>query len=182
VTGAGNRRAVRRGDAGLTRCQQSSNSCAVPPQSTQHVPSQPHSSPLATIHDLPLEIIGRIITIAYSAPSANPSERRERYRFLKATSLVCREWTPFAQEALWLDVELFAKTVESFLEGGAGRHATHWLRVECWWREKSVQAVLRDVRGVRELELCDCPVSMDWLCGDNFKGRRMRAFPVDADF
>jgi hypothetical protein len=155
-------------------------------QSTQDTPSHSHpptpSPPSTTIHDLPLEIIGRIIIIAYPAPSASLSERRERYRFLKATSLVCREWTPFAQEELWFDVELFENTVESFLEGGAGRHATHWLRVECWWREKSVQAVLRDVRGVRDLELYNCPISIDWLCGDNFKGRRMRAFPVDADF
>jgi hypothetical protein len=147
------------------------------------VPSQPHPSPPRnTIHDLPLEIIGRIITIAYSSAPANWEARKERNRFLKATSLVCREWTPFAQEELWLDVYLNGKVLQSFVEAGAGRHATHCLLVECWRREKSVQAVLHDVRGVRGLGLFDCPISIDWLCGDNFKGRWMRAFPVDADF
>jgi hypothetical protein len=183
VTGAGSRRAVRRGDAGLTGCQQSSYSCAVPPQSTQHVPSQPHSSPLATIHDLPLETIGRIIAIAHSAEPAHWEACKERYRFLNATSLVCREWTPFAQEALWLDVSLYGEQIQSFFEAGAGRHATHKLSVTYGsGKDDSVEAILRNVRGVRELELYYCTVSIDWLCGDNFKGRRTRHFPVDADF
>jgi hypothetical protein len=155
----------------------------VSPQSPQPLPSQPPTSPpLATIHDLPLEIIGRIITIAHPAISSHRGGRRERYRFIKATSLVSREWTPFAQEALWLDALVLHKMAESFLEAGAGRHATHRLSVECWRRASPLQAVLRDVRGVRDLELREVVVSMDWLCGDNFKGRRTRPFPVEADF
>jgi hypothetical protein len=155
-------------------------------QSPQPLPSQPPTSPpLATIHDLPLEIIGRIITIAYSAEPANWEACQERYRFLKATSLVCREWTPFAQAALWIDVSLYGWQLQSFFEAGAGRHPVQKLLVISYnlnGSEDSFEAVLRDVRGVRELELCDCPVSMDWLCGDNLKGRRTRHFPVDADF
>jgi hypothetical protein len=153
-------------------------------QSPQPLPSQPPTSPpLATIHDLPLEIIGRIITIAYSAEPANWEACQERYRFLKATSLVCREWTPFAQAALWLDVSLYGGQLQSFFEAGAGRHATHKLSVTYGsGKDDSVEAILRNVRGVRELKLFDCPVSMDWLCGDNLKGRRTRHFPVDADF
>lgn len=140
---------------------------------------------MATIHDLPLEIIGRIISIAYPAPSANPSERQDRYRFLKATSLVCREWTPFAQEALWLDVALECSQIESFVGAGPGRYPVQKLLINSYdfiGSEDSVEAVLCDVRGVRDLGLSDCPISIDWLCGDNFKGRWARPFPVDADF
>jgi hypothetical protein len=154
------------------------------PQSTELVPSQLHSSPpLATIHDLPLEVIGRIIAIAHVALPVSSNERRDRYRFLKATSLVCREWTPFAQEALWLDVSLCDQAIRRFFEAGAGRHATHKLSVNYGTgRDDSVGAVLRDVRGVRELRLTSCTASIDCLCGENFKGRRTRHFPVDADF
>jgi hypothetical protein len=163
----------------------------VRPQSTQHPPSQQHlstpSPPMATIHDLPLEIIGRIIGIAYPTMSPGRMERKKRYGFLKATSLVCREWTPFAQQELWLDVFLYHKTTLSMMEAGAGRHPVQKLFVTSHVvfknrSENLVQAVLRDVRGVRDLGLSDCPVSIDWLCGDNFKGRRTRHFPVDADF
>jgi hypothetical protein len=138
---------------------------------------------MATIHDLPLETIGHIFSIAMPVSSCNSEERKERYRFLKATSLVCREWTPFAQAALWIDVSLYGWQLQSFFEAGAGRHATHKLSVTYGsGKDDSVEAILRNVRGVRELKLFDCPVSMDWLCGDNLKGRRTRHFPVDADF
>jgi hypothetical protein len=116
---------------------------------------------MATIHDLPLETIGRIITIAYPAAPAH-KECKERYRFLKATSLVCREWTPFAQEALWHDVSLFSKAIPSFVAAGAGRHATHKLSVNYGTgTDASFEGVLRDVRGVRNLELYYCTVSID---------------------
>jgi hypothetical protein len=155
----------------------------VSPQSPQPLPSQPPTSPpLATIHDLPLEIIGRIITIAYPAAPAHKG-RKERYRFLKATSLVCREWTPFAQAELWLDVYLHGEEMQSFVEAGAGRHPVQKLSVTHGsGRDDPIEAILRDVRGVHDLELGSCTVSMDWLCGDNFKGRRTRHFPVEADF
>jgi hypothetical protein len=159
---------------------------------TSHVQSMQHHHlsrlpppipPPTTIHDLPPEIIGRIISIAYPALLVKSSERRERYGFLKATSLVCREWTPFAQAELWIDVYLGNQRIQSFLEAGPGRHATHKLSVYSGIRrDASLEGVLRDVRGVRNLQLSSCTVSMDWLCGDNFKGSRMRHFPVDADF
>jgi hypothetical protein len=160
----------------------------VRPQSTQH-PGHPRRTPPfpspTTIYDLPLETIGRIISIASSAAPANWWQRQERNRFLKATSLVCREWTPFAQEALWLDVELRGTQIESFVCAGPGRYPVRKLLVNSYdliGSEDSVEAVLRDVRGVRDLELSKGPVTMDWLCGDNYKGRRTRHFPVEADF
>jgi hypothetical protein len=159
----------------------------VRPQSTQH-PGHPRRtprfpSPMATIHDLPLETIGRIIAIAYSAAPANWKERKERNGFLKATSLVCREWTPFAQEELWIDVSLISTEIQRFVDAGAGRYPT--LRLSFYsggiGMDPSLEVMLRDVQGLRELKLDRCALSMDWLCGDNLKGTRTRHFPVEAD-
>jgi hypothetical protein len=55
---------------------------------------------MPTIHDLPLEIIGRIIHI----PNPLDENRRTRVKPLCRTSLVCRDWTPFAQAELWTEV------------------------------------------------------------------------------
>jgi hypothetical protein len=73
-------------------------------------------------------------------------------------------------------VFLYHMAIPSFVEAGAGRHPVQKLYVNSHvfknGSENLVQAVLRDVRGVRNLQLNSCTVSIDWLCGDNFKGRR----------
>lgn len=129
---------------------------------------------MATIHDLPLETIGRIISIAYAATSGGWAIGRERNRYLKVTSLVCREWRPFAQRELWIDVSLAAKSIDSFLAADPGRYRVQALSIDCRGMgddsAASVEAVLRDVRGVRDLHLSDCSFGIERLCGSNFKG------------
>jgi hypothetical protein len=126
---------------------------------------------MTTIYDLPLEIIERINTIAGPLPSPyDPRQRRQRTQFLLATSLVCRVWTPFAQQALWSDVELGWRSIDSFIAADPGRHPVHNLSVDCQYAsDDSVVAVLRTVRGVRDLTFKASGLGIDWICGDNFR-------------
>lgn len=136
---------------------------------------------MATIYDLPLETIGHIFSIAMPVSSCNSEERKERYRFLKAISLVCRSWTPLAQRALWLDVQVLGEEdFDRFLEAGPGRYPVHKLCIDSQTAsEESVESILHDVRGVRELTQMSGVTRLEWLFGKNFKGTWMTPFQLD---
>jgi hypothetical protein len=129
--------------------------------------------PPTTIHDLPPETIEHIIKIAY--PINPPSwEHRRRREFLLATSLVCRAWTPFAQEALWKHVYLFGdQRLPRFAASGPGRYPVETLYLSLHPQDAaSVKAVLTAVRGLRELELAHGSFDARWLCGANMRSEQ----------
>lgn len=115
---------------------------------------------MSTIYDLPLENIEFIIYIACALVDTG---RRERYRFLKAIALVDRNWTPFAQTALWLDVKVDRGIIVSFHATGPARYPEQKL----WISPHSanlhfVETVLRHVQGVRDLTLKRVFLEVDW--------------------
>lgn len=140
----------------------------------------PNSLPslMPTIHDLPLENIGRIITIAYrSNPPGGGDEWRARRAFLRATSLVCRDWTPFAQVELWKIVYLSnMRAFERFATAGPGRYPVRSLVLV---QNRLSDARLADdillrVRGVRELAVMMCLIDSRCLCGPGLRGKSRR--------
>lgn len=131
---------------------------------------------MATIHSLAPELIGHIIAIAYPVDSLDIDEQRARRRFLRATSLVGREWTPFAQEALWMYMRVDgSRVVDGLVEGGAGRFPIERLSL-CLYNLKDIvkrpqfEALLAAVRGVRRLELDSGGLDFKALCSDNLRG------------
>jgi hypothetical protein len=126
---------------------------------------------MPAIHDLPLETIGHIITIAHPFDSDKWVEERARRRFYLDTSLVCRDWTPFAQRALWKYVHLGRPMVKKLVEsGGAGRYPIEKLAVERVRLDPSLETLLTSVRGVRDLKLDNCIIDASWLAGNNWRG------------
>jgi hypothetical protein len=124
------------------------------------------------IYDLPLETVEYIINSAY--PSAPPTReaRCKRNEFLLAVALVCRTWTPFTQQSLWLDVYLESDSILRFDAAGPGRYPVQRLDLETYRADTaSVESVLRNVRGVHELLFDLGEFNLDWLCGVSFEGR-----------
>ena len=126
---------------------------------------------MPTIHDLPLETIGHIITIAHPYDPSDTLEQRARRRFYRNASLVCRDWTPFAQRALWKYVSLEERKVGQFVEsGGAGRYPIEKVNI-AFVQSSYLGTFLVSVRGVRVLRLYGCSIAVSWLCGDNWRGK-----------
>jgi hypothetical protein len=150
------------------------------PQLTQHLPhASPPSSPLATIHDLPLETIERVVNTAYSVTRAGGSAFAvsARTTFLLATSLVCRVWTPVAQRELYRNVCIGSKSssYDSFVAAGPGRYTVETLVLNASGVSADVVSfVLSNVRGVTNLTLVYGQVGADCLNGDNLKGTSWR--------
>jgi hypothetical protein len=129
------------------------------------------SSPPVTIHDLPLETIGHIITIAHPSYSDECVEEQARRRFYLDTSLVCRDWTPFAQRALWKFVTVDEFEVNLLIESdGAWRYPIEKLTVVGAANTTSLGSLLTSVRGVRDLKFQVCDIDGSWICGTNWKG------------
>jgi hypothetical protein len=129
--------------------------------------------PPKTIHDLPLETIGHIITIAHPVDWENflQQQRQARRHFYLDTSLVCRDWTPFAQRALWKDVHVDRRSIEELVDsGGAGRYLVERLAVDSVGLDPSLETLLTSVRGVRDLQLDNCNIDASWLAGNNWRG------------
>jgi hypothetical protein len=124
------------------------------------------------IQSLPLETIGHIIESTYPLFSKDRKERQARRRFLLATSLVCRAWTPFAQPTLWKFVCLEdAVSVALLVRTGAGRYSIKVLCVKLEGQDEgAMETLLRTVRGVGMLELHEGRLDLDWLCGRNLQG------------
>jgi hypothetical protein len=143
-------------------------------QRRQHLPIYFNSSspPMPTIHDLPLETFEHIITIAHPVESDVVAEQIARRHFYLDTSLVCRDWTPFAQRALWKDVHVDRRSIEELVDsGGAGRYPVERLSVDGVYVGASVLGtLLTSVRGVRDLKLEDCIIDASWLAGNNWRG------------
>jgi hypothetical protein len=127
---------------------------------------------MPTIHDLPLETIGQILTIAHPFDSEyDYLERRERRHFYLDTSLVCRDWRPFAQRALWKYVHVDRRSIEELVDsGGAGRYPVERLAVDRVSSAPSLETLLTSVRGVRDLQLDHCIIDASWLAGNNWRG------------
>lgn len=130
---------------------------------------------MPTIHDLPLEILEHMIKTAHSVdPCA--LDRKERERFLLATSLVCCAWRPFAQEALWECVYVSFMNMHRFVASGAGRCPIDELGLLLggYAHLASIKAIMTTVRGVRKLLLVKGRERIDvrWLCGSNMRGRQ----------
>jgi hypothetical protein len=149
------------------------------PQVTQHSTASPTLYPLRSPSLMPtvphrtLETIGRIITLAYP-PEPYPwsAEWRARRRFLRATSLVCRDWTPFAQAELWKSVRLRWNESERFAVAGPGRHPvlTLVLGQTVSSDARLADEILLGVRGVRKLEIMNGSYDSRCLCGPGFRG------------
>ena len=128
---------------------------------------------MPTIHDLPPETIEHIIKAAFPVDSERVVERRARRKFLLATSLVCRAWTPFAQEALWehVDLQFDQWRLPAFVASGPGRYPVETLSLDPDLSPSaSVEAVLTTVRGMRELEVLGGLLNAAWLSGSNLRG------------
>jgi hypothetical protein len=131
---------------------------------------------MPTIHDLPLETIENILAVAHSFDSDNWLEQRARRRSYLDTSLVCRDWTPFAQRALWRIVKVGEAGVTLLIKsGGAGRLSIETLMVY-GARSSSLGTLLSSARGVRDLKLSGCSIDGSWLSGDNWRSKSRR-FP-----
>jgi hypothetical protein len=133
---------------------------------------------MATISSLAPELIGHIIAIAYPVDSLDMDEQRARRRFLCATSLVGREWTPFAQEALWMYMRVDgSRIVDGLVDGGAGRFPIERLSL-CLYKDivkrPQFEALLAAVRGVRRLELDSGVLDFKALCSDNLRGEHSK--------
>jgi hypothetical protein len=144
------------------------------------MPFNPSSPPMPTIHDLPLETIEHIITIAHPVHSDEWVEQQARRHFYLDASLVCRDWTPFAQRALWRFVNVDEAGVDLLVEsGGAGRYPIDKLVLHSVDSETSLEplgTLLSSVRGVRDLKLQGCSIDGCWISGDNWRGKSRR-FP-----
>jgi hypothetical protein len=126
---------------------------------------------MPTIHDLPLETIEHIITIAYPFDSSDTTEQRARRHFYRNASLVCRDWTPFAQRALWKYLDVDPEATEELVEsGGAGRFSIETLSVNGVYEGTSLGTLLTSVRGVRDLKFQGCIIDASWLAGNNWRG------------
>jgi hypothetical protein len=126
---------------------------------------------MPAIHDLPLETIGHILTIAHPVDWDDDAEQRARRRFYLNASLVCRDWTPFAQRALWKYVYVDLEATEELVEsGGAGRFSIETLGVEGVYEGTFLGTLLTSVRGVRDLKLQGCIIDASWLAGNNWRG------------
>jgi hypothetical protein len=148
-------------------------------RSVVHSPSlfpRPHlaAPPLMpNIQDLPLEVIGQVVSIAYPGePPADGDEWRARRRFLRATSLVCRDWTPFAQAELWKFVHLRWEEADRFHAAGPGRHPVLTLALDqdIFSDTGLAKEILLGVRGVRKLEIMFGQFDSGCLCGPGFRG------------
>jgi hypothetical protein len=132
------------------------------------------------IHDLPLETIEHILTSAYPFDWYDYNGKRARRHFYLDTSLVCRDWTPFAQRALWRFVDVDEAGVTLLVEsGGAGRYPIDKLVLHFVDSDTSLEplgTLLSSVRGVRDLKLERCSMDGSWLSGDNWRGKS-RCFP-----
>jgi hypothetical protein len=126
---------------------------------------------MPTIHDLPLETIEHIITIAHPFDSDKWWEGEGRRRFYLNASLVCRDWTPFAPRALWKYVYVDLEATEELVEsGGAGRFSIETLSVDGVYEGTFLGTLLTSVRGVRDLKLDACIIDASWLAGNNWRG------------
>jgi hypothetical protein len=126
---------------------------------------------MPTIHDLPLETIENILAVSHSFDSDNWPEQRARRRFYLDTSLVCRDWTPFAQRALWKFVIVDDYGVHLLIESdGAGRYPIEKLTVVEADNTTSLGSLLTSVRGVRDLKFLVCNIDGSWICGTNWRG------------
>jgi hypothetical protein len=126
---------------------------------------------MPTIHDLPLETIENILAVAHLFYSDALVERQARRHFYLDTSLVCRDWTPFAQRALWKFVDVDGFGVPLLIESdGAGRYPIEKLTVVEADNTTSLGSLLTSVRGVRDLKFLVCNIEGSWICGTNWRG------------
>lgn len=127
---------------------------------------------MPTIHNLSLEIIEHIFSIAYPVSQAGGgSKRQPRTLFLLAVSLVCRDWTPCAQRVLRAHVYLSHRTIDGFLRASSAQVPVQMLHIIVQGTNStSVEMLLHKVRGVQDLTLESGSLSVDCLCGSNMKG------------
>jgi hypothetical protein len=131
--------------------------------------------PLPVAH-LPPELIGKVIQLAYplTQDPTTSSHHKERTSFLRACSLVSRNWTPFAQAALWEYVQLGQQRDAYVLrDGRVGWYPVRRLTFNGHLQlERPIMLeVLRAVWGVKDLRIRGAIVSgMDWLGGEGYAG------------
>lgn len=129
-----------------------------------------------TIHDLPLEIIQRIMRTAYPVYCLHHTQLSESQQFFFNASLVCRGWRLFAQAELWSFVNVSSKNMAQFSAAGPGLSPVKILQIEeVEDADPSVlESILCNVRGVECLYIEGGTIESSWLCHPVQEGRGER--------
>jgi hypothetical protein len=129
---------------------------------------------MTTIHDLPLDIIGRIIAGGSAfEPIRSYEVHQVRRHVLRSTSLVCRDWRPFAQAHLWRIAHLNHKNVAMFHAAGPGLHPVKTLVMQLGEEVEPslVEDIVRGLRGIERLAIHRGVIHASWLCGPGYRGQ-----------